>query len=204
MIKPDKEEHTRTVARSRAKEFFEFLDSNFSPSAQIEEARKHVAFLVDSKPVHARRARNLKEQVTEFHRAMGCPERTHPGPISDERAKLRLKLIGEEFFEFVASMIEIDEDLQARTLAEFKQAIDDSTIRMNMPAMVDALGDLDYVVEGTRSEAGIDGGPIADAIHAANMAKLGGPRREDGKILKPEGWAPPDIEGELRKQGWEP
>jgi hypothetical protein len=29
-------------------------------------------------------------------------------------------------------------------------------------------------------------------------------KRADGKILKPEGWKPPDIEGELRAQGWEP
>jgi predicted HAD superfamily Cof-like phosphohydrolase len=27
-------------------------------------------------------------------------------------------------------------------------------------------------------------------------------RREDGKILKPEGWTPPDIEGVLRQHGW--
>jgi predicted HAD superfamily Cof-like phosphohydrolase len=29
-------------------------------------------------------------------------------------------------------------------------------------------------------------------------------KREDGKIEKPPGWTPPDIEGELREQGWEP
>jgi len=34
---------------------------------------------------------------------------------------------------------------------------------------------------------------------------LGEPvKREDGKIMKPPGWTPPDIEGELKKQGWEP
>jgi predicted HAD superfamily Cof-like phosphohydrolase len=34
-------------------------------------------------------------------------------------------------------------------------------------------------------------------VHRSNMAKLeGGVRkREDGKILKPEGWTPPDVEG---------
>jgi predicted HAD superfamily Cof-like phosphohydrolase len=29
-------------------------------------------------------------------------------------------------------------------------------------------------------------------------------KRADGKIMKPEGWKPPDIEGELVKQGWKP
>ena len=73
----------------------------------------------------------------------------------------------------------------------------------NLVELVDALADLDYVVEGTRIEFGINGKPIADAVHAANMAKVGGGIRGDGKINKPEGWQPPDIAGELRKQGWE-
>lgn len=34
------------------------------------------------------------------------------------------------------------------------------------------------------------------------MAKLGGPRRADGKVMKPIGWRPPDIEGVLNRQGW--
>ena len=36
------------------------------------------------------------------------------------------------------------------------------------------------------------------AIHAANMLKASGPRRADGKILKPVGWQPADITGLLR------
>ena len=46
--------------------------------------------------------------------------------------------------------------------------------------------------------------PVADEIQRTNMAKVGGPVREDGKRLKPPGWQPPDIEGELKKQGWQP
>jgi len=143
----------------------------------------------------------LREQVREFHRTMGCPERSTPGEISEERAKLRLKLIGEEFLELVHAMLGTKGDLQT-SIVEFFEVVDEAPIAINMVAMVDALADLDYVIEGTRLEFGIDGGPIADAVHAANMAKLGGPKREDGKILKPEGWQPADIEGELRRQGW--
>ncbi len=43
-----------------------------------------------------------------------------------------------------------------------------------------------------------------DAIHAANLAKcVDGKvvRREDGKILKPEGWQPADKEGVIRASG---
>jgi predicted HAD superfamily Cof-like phosphohydrolase len=82
-------------------------------------------------------------------------------------------------------------------------AIADDEIRVDLPELADALADLDYVVEGARLEFGINGAPIATEVHRANMAKLDGPVREDGKKQKPEGWKPPDIESELRKQGWE-
>ncbi len=71
-----------------------------------------------------------------------------------------------------------------------------------MVEFADACGDLDYVIEGARLTLGINGKPVADEIHRTNLAKVGGPIRDDGKRLKPEGWTPPDIAGELRKQGW--
>jgi len=71
-----------------------------------------------------------------------------------------------------------------------------------VPELADAIGDLKYVLEGTNLAFGIDGEPIWDAIQAANMAKAGGRVDEHGKRLKPPGWTPPDIEGELVKQGW--
>ena len=81
-------------------------------------------------------------------------------------------------------------------------AIHNAEIKVRLPEFIDATHDLDYVVEGTRLECGVDGAPIAAEVHRANMAKAHGPMREDGKRLKPEGWTPPDIEGELVKQGW--
>jgi len=39
-------------------------------------------------------------------------------------------------------------------------------------------------------------------VHRANMDKAGGPKRADGKVLKPEGWKPPDIHGILEQWGW--
>ena len=56
-----------------------------------------------------------------------------------------------------------------------------------------ALAGLDYVVEGARLEFGINGLPIADEVHRANMAKAGGPKRADGKHMKPEGWTPHEV-----------
>jgi predicted HAD superfamily Cof-like phosphohydrolase len=57
--------------------------------------------------------------------------------------------------------------------------------------------DLLCVVYGTAAEFGIDLAPFWQEVHRTNMAKAGGPIREDGKRLKPSGWRPPDIAGVL-------
>ena len=77
-------------------------------------------------------------------------------------------------------------------------------IQVDMPELADAIGDLKYVLEGTNLAFGIDGEPVWDAIQKANMAKVGGGVDAHGKRMKPPGWTPPDIAGELRKQGWAP
>jgi hypothetical protein len=63
-------------------------------------------------------------------------------------------------------------------------------IKMNKPIL--------FAVEG-----GIDLRPLWVAVQAANLAKVGGSKRADGKVLKTPGWVPPDIAGLLRQQGWE-
>lgn len=73
----------------------------------------------------------------------------------------------------------------------------------DIEAFADAVGDLKYVTERVNVISGIDSRPIDKAIHEANMAKVGGPVREDGKQLKPDGWKPPDIKNALQKgQFW--
>jgi predicted HAD superfamily Cof-like phosphohydrolase len=46
---------------------------------------------------------------------------------------------------------------------------------------------------------GVDLYPFYQEVHKTNMAKLGGPKRADGKQLKPPGWSPPRIEEMLRE-----
>ena len=63
------------------------------------------------------------------------------------------------------------------------------------------LADIIYIVCGTAVSYGIPLDKVFEAVHRSNMAKLGPDgkprRREDGKILKPEGWTPPDIKSIL-------
>lgn len=151
----------------------------------------------------------LRAQVVEFHRAFGHPVAERPTIPPDDRVRFRLRLIAEEFFDLLEAcgvVPELDSGGDIGWLV--KSIIDDSTPVVDMAEFADACGDLDYVIEGARLEFGIDGAPVATAIHAANMSKLGPDgkpiRRADGKSLKPDGWTPPDIAEELRKQGWQP
>ena len=145
----------------------------------------------------------LRDQVREFHVAMGQPCAERPTVIPDDRVRLRAALISEEFFETLRALFGDDPAL-ARAEATVRLAIDVAIVRVDMVALSDGLGDLNYVEEGTRLEFGIDGEPIAAEIHRANMAKADGPVAPNGKRLKPPGWTPPDIAGVLKAQGWKP
>lgn len=153
---------------------------------------------------------DIRKQVKEFHKAMGIPVLDKPQTPSIERIKLRVMLVAEEFLEFISAIAPHDSnELDMKRLMKklsmiFDAAVEKGILYPNLPKLADALADLDYVIEGTRLEFGINGAPIATAVHIANMRKVGGPIREDGKQLKPFGWNPPDIEGCLRAQGWKP
>jgi predicted HAD superfamily Cof-like phosphohydrolase len=105
--------------------------------------------------------------VRDFHDALGIPVASTP---AIRRGELRAKLIEEE----------------ARETCEAIRAGD-------LVEAIDGLCDLLCVVYGAALEFGIDLAPFWDEVHRSNMAKAGGPMREDGKVLKPEGWQPPDI-----------
>ena len=65
--------------------------------------------------------------------------------------------------------------------------------------IADALADLCYVIYGAAHCYNIPLDKVYAEVHRSNMQKVGKDgkvtKREDGKILKPEGWEPPDIEG---------
>lgn len=144
---------------------------------------------------------SVRDQVIEFHKAVNQPILPVPQVPDEARIRLRVALITEEFFETLDSILVLGEG-EERAKEIIKAACKNSRISVNLPGLADGLADLDYVVEGTRLEFGIDGGPVAAEVQRANMAKASGPVAENGKRLKPEGWTPPDIVGVLEKQGW--
>ena len=122
-----------------------------------------------------------QEMVEDFHTRMGIPVGRLPSVGSREERDLRLELLLEECGETI-----------------------DGLSRADLPAIADGLCDLIYVALGTAVQLGINLEPLFAAVHAANMAKTGGPVSTTGKQGKPPGWTPPDIAGLLRAQGWTP
>lgn len=145
----------------------------------------------------------VAKQVQDFQRMLGRPEPIVPMVPEDDVVKLRMRLVMEEAFEVLESCYHKHEwvnDIKSYVM----DRINMYRPNVSMPDLVDGLADLDFVVEGTRQEIGVIGAPVAKLVYEANMAKMSGPVDEHGKKRKPEGWKPPDIEGELRRQGFDP
>ena len=145
-----------------------------------------------------------RNQLIAFHRAGKIPILDKPQVPPEDRMRLRLSLIAEEFGELLEAAVgaEAVESIRIR----LRDIVGNSPLNVDLVELADAMADLDYVVEGTRLECGIDGRPLADEVHQTNMAKFGPGSwiRSDGKIMKPPNWKPPEIRKLLKKQGWKP
>lgn len=117
------------------------------------------------------------DAVKAFHQAFNLGDSSTPiANIGKEKIKLRHKLMSEENQEY----------LQA-------------TENDDLVEIADALGDMLYVLCGTIIEHGMQDKieEIFSEIHQSNMSKLddnGNPiYREDGKVLKGNGYFKPDL-----------
>jgi predicted HAD superfamily Cof-like phosphohydrolase len=113
------------------------------------------------------------KNVKEFHIAFGQRVAEKPELPDMEERELRGKLLTEEFREYIEA--ENDNDIVE---------------------IADALVDIIYIACGTALSYGIPLEKVFKEVHRSNMAKLVDGkvlRRDDGKIMKPEGWKPPNI-----------
>lgn len=142
---------------------------------------------------------NLRDNVKAFHVAMDMWDPVRPVVPSDDVVRLRARLITEEYFETMRALFVRGFHMQeAENCA--RAAINSARVSVELPEFADGLADLMYVTEGSFLAFGIDSTPIHAEVQRANMAKIGGPVREDGKRLKPPGWTPPDIDGVIEAQ----
>lgn len=148
--------------------------------------------------------------VTAFFRVadQGHDIGATPHVPPEKSLRLGLRLVSEETLEtFYAAFTD---DASRARLQHVAMLIDqvmtygDLSI-VDLPALADGVIDSFYVLEGLLVRCGINGRPLWDAVHAANLTKASGPTCEKtGKRLKPPGFQPPDIEALLRAQGWKP
>ena len=95
------------------------------------------------------------------------------GEFNESQYQLYCNLISEEFNELVASKTKIDD--------------------------LDALIDILVVTIGAIHSLGADAEGAWREVMATNFAKIDKEtgkvrKREDGKVLKPQGWTPPELE----------
>lgn len=92
-------------------------------------------------------------------------------------------------------------DLWVSLIKEEVKELLDAAGSDDLVGIADGAADAIWVILGLTNAFGIDMVPVWEEVLCSNMAKQGGGRREDGKILKPDGWQPPQIREILRKQG---
>lgn len=141
--------------------------------------------------------------VQEFHGVFGHPIEPDPTVPTAETRLLRFRLIFEELMEF-GRAIGLN-DLQDMDQEEFdeniKSAMEQFTIspdaKVDLTEAADALGDLDYVVQGSNLVFGFPAEDVVREIHRANMSKLGEdgrPIRDAfGKIIKGPNYRKPNV-----------
>jgi predicted HAD superfamily Cof-like phosphohydrolase len=126
-------------------------------------------------------------QVRAFQTAFDAPMPEKPTLLDPKRAKLRHKLLQEEVTEIKKALL-IEDELEA--LEEISDGIVDSM----------------YTLLGTAHEYGVADrlALMFDEVHNANMRKLGEDGkpiyRKDGKVIKPEGWTPPNLKTILNRK----
>lgn len=122
--------------------------------------------------------KSLIQDLSSFHQACDVQEWFKElKDIPESIYELRLRLLEEEFNEFKEAHGEKDK-----------------------VGMADALADMIYIAVGTANVMNIPLDKVWAEVQRSNMAKVDPvtgkvKKRDDGKILKPDGWTPPNIEG---------
>lgn len=122
------------------------------------------------------------EAVKKFHEGFQQKNGTEPTLITHDEVQLRHRLMAEENDEYIQAALDGIMSVDQR-----------------LEGIADALGDQLYILCGTILKHGMQHiiEDVFDEIHRSNMSKLGPDGkpilREDGKILKGEGYFKPNL-----------
>lgn len=133
----------------------------------------------------------------------GLPE--FPTEPDSSTRILRAKLILEESLETIWKGLgvkvyrQLDEHESIEIKEEGLQFAVSSDLGFDLIETIDGCMDISVVTTGTLSACGVPDQPFLELVDKNNLAKFGPGHsyREDGKLIKPPGHKPPDIQGLL-------
>lgn len=147
-------------------------------------------------------------KVKQFTEETGYHIPEQPTKMTKENVYFLVKMMLDEILELCAT---VDSSSSAKLKliqlisdAKSLDKIEGDDIKI-IAEQVDALVDCYYYSLNATSKMNINMSSVFDIVHQANMDKRDKQsgkflKREDGKIIKPEGWKAPDIEKEIKRQ----
>lgn len=152
--------------------------------------------------------------IREFMEAFGQETLDVPTKdVPEDVRLLRARLVLEEAFELAEALgvkVSLSDDEEPQRVAPKSVRVEiDESQEVDLVETADALADIIVVTKGGALAFGVPIDDIlVDEVGPSNMAKMGPDgkpirRESDGKVLKPEGWEPPNIRRALRKAGWD-
>lgn len=141
--------------------------------------------------------RQFMEKINVFAASEGATVRQKIGAWPQVRdGALRAEIIMEEARETAEALTGLPWSYACDKTAEPKPP--------DILLVADGCADIAVVTLGTAVTCGFDLTDVFWEVQTSNWKKLapGATMREDGKLVKPPDFTPPDIAGVLRKQGW--
>lgn len=150
------------------------------------------------------------EAVKEFtEQSTNKPSPNIPCKMTKEEVMFIVKMVLSEMTELCQTVTDSNDDavdMMVKCIGvdpskHKKYENDVEIIADQADAMVDAW----YYMLNAASKKGMDLSALFEVVHKANMDKRDPKtgkfiRRADGKILKPKGWKPADVVGEIKRQ----
>ncbi|GAA0509936.1 hypothetical protein [Deinococcus depolymerans] len=144
----------------------------------------------DPAPVHPAEPVSNARRLRAFHDAIGEVPPAGPTVPDGRLLALRRALIREEFGEAEAEFEALDRRVRQG----------EPVPPEDLTPLAHELVDLLYVTYGALDRLGVDADAVFAEVHRANMTKVSGPVRADGKLLKPPGWQPANVRAVLSRQ----
>ena len=149
------------------------------------------------------------KEFTEGSTGKECPQ--YPVAMQKDSVVFLIKMVISELDELMCTVSQ-NKDEKDKLMLEAFQARDeckdfDHEYQVKkIAAQADAMVDAWYYMLNASAKHGMNLSDLFKVVHQANMNKRDPKtgkfvrRASDGKIVKPEGWMPPDIEKEIQRQ----